>query len=47
MGPISDDMNRAFIAMVIICVLAGVMIAIGLPWMWQELVKPLLIWLVL
>lgn len=45
MGPI--DLTGAFRGIVLACVLAGVLIALGLPWMWHELIKPLLIWLVL
>lgn len=40
------DMTRPLIAMVIIGVLLGLLIALGLPWMWDALIKPFLVWLV-
>lgn len=43
MGNIDGD----FRALVIACILFGILIALGLPWIWAALVKPALLWLVL
>lgn len=44
MGPI--DMTRPLIACAILGVFFGLLIALGLPWMWDALIKPFLVWLV-
>lgn len=41
------NLDGAFRALVIACILFGILIALGLPWVWAELVKPFLKWLVL
>lgn len=45
MGPI--DLTRPLLFYVLAGILAGIVIALGLPWLWAELLKPSLIWLVL
>lgn len=45
MGPI--DITRPLLGFVLAGVLAGLVIALGLPWLWRDLVKPFLVWLVL
>lgn len=45
MGPI--DLTPAFRALVLICVLAGVALGAGVPWLWDVAIKPLLRMLVM
>ncbi len=48
MGPINDiDVLAPAIAIAGFCILLGVLIGLGMPWMWAELIKPFLQWLVL
>lgn len=43
----SPDLGRIFIALAIAAFFAGAIVAAGLPWLWSELLKPALVWLVL
>lgn len=48
MGPINNiDVLAPAVAAAIFGIFVGALIGLGMPWMWAELIKPFLQWLVL
>lgn len=40
MGP--PDFAPAFRALIIVCLLAGIALGVGVPWLWDVAIKPML-----